>query len=80
MDKRIVRLPTGDGGFLVDTYIYSDPWLNESGKEPAKYALLATLLETPGLLNSGGNPFEKLAIYLDGDRWVARLTATVDLT
>lgn len=80
MDKRIVRLPLGDGSFVVDTYIYSDGWTNDSGKEPAKYALLATLLESPGLLNSGGNPFEKMVIYLDGDRWVAKLTATVDST
>jgi hypothetical protein len=77
MDRKTHRKPIDGTLFRYQVTFTSDPVAEGTHHyKLVQHQMLLDLLETPGMLECGLEPFETLRMYHDGERWVVEMEAT----
>lgn len=72
--RKTTFLKLENGKLRATSFLY----FGKGTSDLVQFEVVQVLAETTPLLFSYGQPFEELYVYREGDRWVAKLVATVD--
>lgn len=76
MKKSLFKTPLDQNRFKYRiVYESDDAALGTSSYKNEQFGLLSSIVNNPGMLDCGHDPFEKLRMYHDGAKWIIEMEA-----